>query len=86
MGQITGFGISLVTPLLLLVWGAGWLRERFGVGDWIMVAAIVCGIVTGGVTFYNFVSDELKRARREGEAYLRTQEERRHSGGGDNEA
>jgi len=76
LSHVTGFGISLITPIFLLVWGAMWLQERFGVGDWIMVVAIVSGLISAGFTFYHFVSDEIKRAEREGEAVLRRQKER----------
>ncbi len=81
LGHITGFGISLITPMFLLVWGAMWLREHFGVGDWAMVLAIVCGLISGGMTFYNFVSVELRRAKRETEEYLHALEERKRNGG-----
>lgn len=83
LGNIAGFGISLVTPIFLLVWGAMWLQNRFGIGDWIMAAAIVCGFISAGCTFYQFVSAEMKRASREGEEYLRRQNERK--GGKDSE-
>ncbi|MBE6598470.1 MAG: AtpZ/AtpI family protein [Ruminococcaceae bacterium] len=85
LSHITGFGISLVAPIFLLVFAAMWLREKYGVGDWVMAAAIVCGFISAGFTFYHFVSDEIKRAHREGEEYLRRQEERAKNGGGDHE-
>lgn len=76
LGQITGFGLSLVTPIFLLVWAALWLMDRFGLGDWVMAAAIVCGLITAGCTFYQFVSVEIRRAARESEAYRNAQAER----------
>ena len=82
---ITQLGLSLVTPPLLLLLGALWLQNRFGIGDWIMAAAILCGLISAGCTFRQFVSAEIRRAEREGEEYLRRQEERRHGEGEDNE-
>lgn len=76
LGQITGFGLSLVTPVFLLVWGALWLEERFGLGDWVMVLAIVAGLLSAGCTFYRFVRAEVRLANRESEAYLREKAER----------
>ena len=76
VSQISGLSISLMTPIFLLAWGAMWLQERFGLGDWIVAVAIVCGLISAGVTFYHFVSTEIKRAEREGEEYLRRQKER----------
>ena len=72
---------------MLLLLGAMWLQEKFGLGDWIVVVAVVCGLISAGLTFYNFVSVELKRAKREEEAYIRAREERsekrERSDGGD---
>ncbi len=81
LADITGFGLSLVAPIFLLVWGALWLEERFALGDWILIAAIVCGFVTAGCTFYRFVSAEIRRADRESAEYRR-----RHGGGDKGEA
>ena len=43
VGQL-GFG--LITPPVVLVLLARWLMDRFGWGIWVMVAAIVIGIIT----------------------------------------
>lgn len=76
LGQITGFGLSLVTPIFLLVWGALWLEDHFGLGDWVMALAIVMGLLSAGCTFYRFVRAEVRLANRESEAYLREMAER----------
>jgi len=84
MSHITGFGISLITPILLLMWGAMWLQERYGFGDWVVIVALVCGLISAGLTFYHFVTDELKRAKREEAEYIRAREERtKHTEGRD---
>ncbi len=76
MSHVTGFGISLMTPIILLLLGAMWLQERFGLGDWIVAVAVVCGLISAGVTFYRFVSDEIKRAKKEEAEYICAREER----------
>ena len=82
MSHVTGFGISLITPIFLLLWGAMWLQERFGFGDWIVVVALVCGLISAGVTFYHFVAGEIKRAEKEEAEYLRRKNERTQKGEG----
>ena len=76
MSHVTGFGISLITSILLPIWGGMWLQERFGFGDWVVIVALLCGLTSAGLTFYHFVTDELKRAKREEAEYLRAREER----------
>ncbi len=42
--MVTQFGLSIIVPPLLLLFGAAWLRESFGLGEWISLVAIVLGI------------------------------------------
>ena len=41
---LTQFGLNLALPPALCLWLAGWLQQRFQLGDWVMIAAIICGI------------------------------------------
>ncbi len=56
---LTQLGLSLVTPPLLLLWGALWLQDRFGVGDWLLLCAILAGILSGCCAAYNLIRAEL---------------------------
>ncbi|MBE6560879.1 MAG: hypothetical protein E7662_07120 [Ruminococcaceae bacterium] len=60
---ITQLGLSLVTPPLLLLLGALWLQNRFGIGDWILLCAILAGIISGGYAAYNLIRAELHREK-----------------------
>lgn len=44
VGQI---GFSLVTPPLVLIWLARLAQTKLGWGAWVMIAAIVVGLITG---------------------------------------
>ena len=61
---ITQLGLSLITPPLLLLLGALWLQERFGVGDWLILCAILAGILSGGCAAYNLIRAELLHEKR----------------------
>ena len=41
---LTQLGFSMVSPLLLCIWGGWQLQHRFGFGPWVMAAAIVLGL------------------------------------------
>ncbi len=41
---LTQMGLSLAIPPIVSLWGAGWLQQRFGWGNWVMIAGIVLGI------------------------------------------
>ena len=44
---LTELGLSLICPILLCAWGAGYLRDRFGLGNWVMLVAILFGTLSG---------------------------------------
>ena len=58
--QFTQLGLSLVVPLLLCLWAAGWLQSRFHLGSWMLLIGLGLGFGAMGVTFYRFVRGILK--------------------------
>lgn len=64
LSLITQLGLSFITPPLLLLLGAVWLQGKFGLGDWVLLTAILSGILSGGCSVYNLLRAELARERR----------------------
>ena len=67
---VTQLGLSVVTPIALFVLLAGWLRDRFGWGDWVMLAGILLGTLCGVYNFFrflNFIFSESRRRQQERE-------------------
>ncbi len=54
MTLITQFSVLLISPILLCVFVAVWIKNRFGTGYWVIMAGIVLGIASMGLTFYKF--------------------------------
>ncbi len=52
LGQL---GFSLITPPVVLALGAWWLQSRYGLGVWIMIAAIVVGMLTSLSSGYRMI-------------------------------
>lgn len=42
---LTQLGMSIAVPLGGFVWGAMWLRERFGLGKWVIVCGCIVGLI-----------------------------------------
>ncbi len=40
------FGFSVMFPFLVFLMGAAWLRQRFGLGLWVMVVFGILGLLT----------------------------------------
>ena len=61
---LTQLGLSMVTPPILCVLCALWLQNRFGVGDWVILAAILLGVGSGVSGVFSFVRREAAREAR----------------------
>ena len=55
LGLITQAGLSFCVPLVLCIIGASYLRSRFGLGQWIMMAGILLGLASGVSSFANIL-------------------------------
>ena len=44
-GFLTQLGMSVALPLGGIVWLAVWLKKRLGVGNWLMVAGVLVGLI-----------------------------------------
>ncbi|MEG0339027.1 MAG: AtpZ/AtpI family protein [Oscillospiraceae bacterium] len=59
---LTQVGFSVAFPLIICLIGAGYLRDRFALGDWVMLLGIVLGLGSAAESFYTF----LKYVERQG--------------------
>ncbi len=48
----TQIGISTAIPIVFFIWGASWLQNKFGLGNWILLLGILLGVAGGMFTFY----------------------------------
>lgn len=52
---ITQFGLSMVSPIILCVIFALWLRNTFNTGDWLVLVAIIVGVAASFVTMVSYM-------------------------------
>ena len=62
---LTQLGLTFITPPLLLLFGAMWLQEHCGTGDWAVIAALLVGLLSGGCGAYGLLAGELRKDRRD---------------------
>ncbi len=60
----TQVGITMVTPPLLGVFGALWLRKRFGLGNWVVIFGILLGIAVALCGLRDFLRLTEREARK----------------------
>ena len=50
---LSQFGMSIAISLGLCLWGAAWIRERFGLEKWVFVPAVFIGLWLSFSSFRN---------------------------------
>ena len=53
--HITQFGLSMVSPIILCLIFAIWLKNTFNIGDWVLIVAILSGVGASVMTMVNFI-------------------------------
>lgn len=63
LSLISQLAISMITPVLLMIFVCMWLKNKFGLGNWVVMAGMFLGIGSGLSSVWTY----LKRFLREGE-------------------
>ena len=58
---LTQFGLNMVSPIIIAILVAAWLKTRFGLGDWVILLAIILGVGAAFTSMFSFI----KTVRRE---------------------
>ncbi len=61
---LTQVGLSFAVPVVLCLLGANWLCDRFSVGAWIYLPAVVLGLGAGAASFASFARAAASHARK----------------------
>lgn len=65
---LTQFGLSVITPLLLCIFLGVWLKNKFGLGDWIVFTAIIIGLISAfysAASVFVYIFKEAKKSEKE---------------------
>ena len=62
---VTQFGLSLVLPPILCFFGARWLMDRFGLGSWVLLIAVLLALASIVSAFTQFFRYMLRQAEEE---------------------
>lgn len=61
-GWLTQFGLNMISPIILCVIIALWVKNKFNTGSWVVILAIVLGVcssVLNMITFIKTVNKEI---------------------------
>lgn len=63
LSWLTQLGFSLVCPPLLCVFAAIKLQARFQLGAWVLITAVIVGVLSSVCTFISFAKQMLAQAK-----------------------
>ena len=55
LAWLTQLGFNMISPLIICILTATWLKSKFNLGNWIMVIAIIIGVGSGYMSLINFI-------------------------------
>ena len=53
--HLTQFGLDMVAPILLCTIVAVWAKNKFNIGNWIVIVAIITGVAASGLNMVKFI-------------------------------
>ena len=65
LGMITQFGISTITPMLLCIFAALWLQNRFELGDWVVLVGVLMGVGSGFMSMMKMIRQMSELSQKE---------------------
>ena len=78
LSLISQFGLSVAMPPLICIFAALFVQKKFGIGDWIIIAAIITGIISSGCTFFNFIKTHINKEGGENDEQNRSDSKKRN--------
>ena len=65
LSMLTQLGMSVALPPVLCIFAALWVQKKWAVGDWILVVALLAGLVSGACSFASFIRTARYKAKKE---------------------
>ena len=65
LAMVTQFGISTITPMLLCIFAALWLKNRFALGDWVVLIGILMGVGSGFMSMMKMIRQMSELSKKE---------------------
>lgn len=69
LSLISQLAISLLVPIFLMIFVCTWLKNKFGFGDWIVLAGILFGVASGLNSMWSYLKRFLREGRQQQKEY-----------------
>lgn len=69
LGLISQLALSMITPCFITIALCTWLKNHFGLGNWVVVAGILWGIGSGFVSVWRYMKKAMADADKQQQEY-----------------
>ncbi len=69
LGLVSQLAISMVTPVLMMIFVCIWLKNRFGLGNWIILAGMFLGVGSGISSVWTYLKKSISDAEKQQKEY-----------------
>lgn len=69
LGLVSQLAISMVTPILLMIFVCTWLKNTFGLGDWVIIAGLLLGVGSGLDSVWVYLKKFLQEGQKQQQDY-----------------
>ena len=70
LGLVSQIAISMVTPIVLMILLASWIRSKTGAGEWIYILFAVLGVGGGASSVWTYMKKAIKVAEESEKEYI----------------
>ena len=53
--HLTQFGLNMVSPIILCLIAALWIKNTFNTGNWVAIVAIILGVSASVLNMFSFI-------------------------------
>ena len=65
LSMLTQLGLSIALPPVLCILAGLWVQKKFALGEWVIVVALVVGLVSGACSFASFIRTARYKTKKE---------------------
>lgn len=69
IGLISQLAITLLTPCFLMIFICIWLKNRFALGDWVVLVGLFLGLGSGISSVWTYLKRSIREAEEERQEY-----------------
>ena len=69
LGLISQLAISMLTPVFMMIFVCSWLKNKYNLGDWVIIAGLVLGIGSGMSSVWTYLKKFLRDGEKQQQEY-----------------